>query len=163
MISKRHKLFNIAIIVIPWLSVLFLGKRSLKRYSIAGFVIVIFEIINHIIGYKRNWWHFYGKPKSFLTNELPFTLGPYMPLSLWLLKFSYGNFKKFLMLNLLSDGTFAFIIMAILKKWRIIALNRLSYFQFFLYIFYKAFILYGVQYWLENKTSFNKYMKKNKL
>ncbi|WP_404328433.1 hypothetical protein [Mesobacillus maritimus] len=92
MASKRHKVLNLFLILIPWLSLLFLGKRSIKRYSFAGFFIAIFEIINHLYGRKRNWWEFYDKPNSFIRDELPFDIGPYFPMSLWLLKFSYGNF-----------------------------------------------------------------------
>lgn len=150
-ISKRHKLFNAAIILIPWLSLVFMGKRDFKRYSIAGLVIIIFEIVNHMYGQKRDWWYFYDKRKSFLTNELPFSIGPYMPVSMWLLKFSYGNFKKFLTLNALSDGFFAFFLMKWLKKIKIIKLKRLNPFQFFLYLYYKVFILYGTQYLVENR------------
>jgi hypothetical protein len=149
MVSKRHWLFNVSLILFPWLSLLFLGKRNVKRFSLAGIFIVIFEIINHKVGQKRNWWKFYDKRKSFLTNELPFSIGPYMPLSLWLLKFSYGNFKKFVVLNVIVDGLFAFLIMDFFRKIKIIRLNKLSRSQFFLYIHYKAYILYGVQYLIE--------------
>lgn len=151
MVSRRHKIFNVMIILIPWLSLVFLGKRNVKRFSLAGLVIVIFEIINHKFGQKRNWWSFYEKRKSFMTNELPFSIGPYMPVSMWLLKISYGNFKKFLMLNVIADSLFAFLIINLLKKIKIIRLNRLNNLQFFLYIHYKAYILYAVQYWIENR------------
>jgi hypothetical protein len=156
MLSKRHKLFNVVIILIPWLSLLFLRKSEVKRYSIAGVVIVIFEIINHLIGHKRNWWKFYNKRKSFIKNELPFSIGPYMPFSIWLLKYSYGNFKKFIGLNVISDGLFAFLFMDILKKLKIIRLNRLNKIQFFIYLHFKAYILYGVQYLVENKRVFRR-------
>jgi hypothetical protein len=156
MLSKRHKLFNVVIIVIPWLSLLFLRKREVKRFSLAGVVIVIFEIINHLIGHKRNWWKFYNKRKSFITNELPFSIGPYMPFSIWLLKYSYGNFKKFIGLNVIADGLFAFILMDILKKLKIIRLNRLNRIQFFIYLHFKAYILYGVQYLVENRRVYRR-------
>jgi hypothetical protein len=149
MASKKKKLFNVSIILFPWLSLLLIGKRNFKRYSFAGVFIVIFEIINHLYGHKRKWWKFYDKPKSFIKDELPFSVGPYMPLSLWLLKLSYGNFKKYVLLNVIADGLFAFIFMDILKKLKIIRLNKLSRFQFFLYIHYKAYLLYGVQYMVE--------------
>ncbi|SHG63979.1 hypothetical protein [Ornithinibacillus halophilus] len=151
-VSKRHFFFNIILIVIPWLSVLLLGKRNIKRFSLASFVIFIFELISHKIGQKLNWWIFYDKRKSYLTNELPFSIGPYMPLSMWLLKYSYGNFKKFLLLNAIADGIFAFFIIRVLEKIRIIGLHRLSPIQFFIYLYHKAFILYGAQYWYERKT-----------
>jgi hypothetical protein len=149
MATRRHKVFNLAIILGPWLSLLFIGKRSFKRYSFAGVFIVIFEIINHLYGHKRKWWKFYEKRKSFIRDELPFSIGPYMPLSMWLLKISYGNFKKFVLLNAIADGLFAFIFIDVFKKLKIVRLNRLNHFQFFIYLHYKAYLLYGVQYLVE--------------
>lgn len=149
MISKRHFIFNVVIIIFPWLTLLLMDKRDFKRFSFAGVFIIIFEIINHRFGQKRKWWYFFDKRKSFLTNELPFSIGPYMPISMWVLKYSYGNFAKFLMLNALFDGMFATILMPILKRLRILKLKRLNTFQFFCYLYYKTFLLYGVQYLVE--------------
>lgn len=149
MFFRRHFLFNLLIILVPWSSLLFFGKRNFKRYSLSGIFIVIFEIINHLYGHKKKWWKFYDKPRSFIKDELPFSIGPYMPLSLWLLKLSYGNFKKFVILNVIADGLFAFLFIDILKKVKIIRLNRLNHFQFFIYLHYKAYLLYGAQYLLE--------------
>jgi hypothetical protein len=153
-ISNRHLLFNLSIIIFPWLSLLFLGSRNVKRYLPAGIFIIIFEIMNHLYGHKRNWWKFYDKKKSFIKDELPFSIGPYAPFSMWLLKISYGNFKKFVLLNALADGLFAFIFIDVLKKLKIIRLNRLSHIQFFVYLNYKAYLLYGVQYLVDRLRRF---------
>lgn len=150
MLLRRHLLFNFIIITIPWLSLLFMGKRSLKKYSYSGVFIVIFEIMNHVYGHKRNWWKFYDKRRSFYKDELPFSIGPYMPISMWLLKYSYGNFKKFIALNAIFDGLFAFLFIDILKRLKIISLNHINHFQFFIYLHYKAYLLYGFQYIIEN-------------
>ncbi|WP_102261329.1 hypothetical protein [Mesobacillus jeotgali] len=158
MISKRHFLFNLVLIFVPWLTVLFIGKRSFRRYCFAGVFIIVFEIINHMYGHKRNWWKFYNKRKSFLRDELPFSIGPYMPLSMWLLKISYGNFKKFVTLNAIADGIFAFLIINVLKKVKIVRLNKLNNFQFFLYLHYKAYLLYGFQYLFEKMRGYRLYM-----
>ncbi|MGX6445103.1 hypothetical protein ACWM35_17965 [Neobacillus sp. K501] len=149
MATRRHKVFNLLVILIPWLSLLFLGRRNIKRYSLAGVFIVAFEILNHMYGHKRKWWKFYDKRKSFFKDELPFSVGPYMPLSMWILKFSYGNFKLFTLLNVIADGLFAFLFIDILEKFKIVGLNRLNHFQFFIYLHYKAYLLYGVQYLYE--------------
>lgn len=143
--SKRHLLFNLSIIIIPWLSLIFMGKRSIKRYSVAGIFIVVFEIVNHMIGHKRKWWKFYDKPRSFIKDELPFSIGPYMPISMWFLKLAFGNFKKFVLINVIADGLFAFLFIDVLKKLKIIRLDRLSHFQFFIYLHYKVYLLYGIQ------------------
>lgn len=147
--SKRHLLFNLAIIIIPWLSIIFLGKRNIKRYFLSSSIIAVYEILNHIYGQKKRFWKFYEKPRFFIRDELPFDIGPYIPMSMWMLKISYGNFKKFIFLNALYNALFAFIGMPVFKKMKIVRLHRLSYFQFFLYIHYKAYLLYGVQYLIE--------------
>jgi hypothetical protein len=155
MTSKRHKVFNLFLILIPWLSLLFIGKRSIKRYSVAGVFIAMFEMINHLYARNRKWWEFYDKPKSFIRDELPFDMGPYFPMSLWFLKFSYGNFKKYVLINVIANGIFAFLFLPFLKKIKIVRLNRLNYFQFFIYIHYKAYILYAVQYFYEKVSGYN--------
>ncbi|MEQ2466109.1 hypothetical protein [Niallia hominis] len=149
MATNRHKLFNFFIILMPWLSLLFIGKRSMNRYSIAGAFIVLFEIINHLYGHKKKWWKFYDKRRSFVRDELPFDICPYMPMSLWILKYSYGNLKKYALMNAIANGIFTFIGMPILKKMKIIRLYRLNYLQFFIYIHYKSYVLYGFQYLYE--------------
>jgi hypothetical protein len=146
LITKRHFVFNLSIIIIPWLTLLFIGKQSIKRYSLTGIFIVVFEIFNHIYGHKRKWWKFYEKKHSFLRDELPFSVGPYMPLSMWLLKISYGNFRKFITLNAVADGLFAFFFIDVLKKMKIISLNRINHIQFFFYLHFKAYLMYGFQY-----------------
>lgn len=158
MASRRHVLFNLAIIIFPWLSTIFVGKRNFKRYLLASFIIAIFEVINHIYGHKRKWWKFYDKRKSFVRDELPFDIGPYIPISMWLLKFSFGNFKKYVLLNAFAHSLFTFFVMPLLKKIKIIRLNRLNYFQFFLYLHYKAYFLYGAQYLFE-KTRLSRWVK----
>lgn len=160
---NKKFIFNMVLIIFPWLSVLFIGKRSFKRFSFTGIFIIVFEILNHMYGKKRKWWVFYGRSNSFLLNELPFSIGPYMPVTLWLLKLSYGNFKKFILLNAIFDGIFAAVVMKILKAMKIIRLNNLNTLQFFFYIHYKAYLLYGIQYWYENMKDRHMYLLRHKL
>ncbi|MFC0274593.1 hypothetical protein ACFFIX_25015 [Metabacillus herbersteinensis] len=154
MLSKRHLAFNIAMIVFPWLSVLFLGKRNIKRFFPAALITIIFEMMNAKVGQKRKWWVFYDNRKSFISNELPFSVGPFIPGSMWILKFTYGNLKNFLLLNAAVDGFFAFILTKFLEKVKIARLGRLNEFQFFIYLFYKVVLLYSAQYFVENKRNF---------
>ncbi len=61
----------------------------------------------------------------------------------------YENFKKFVLLNVIANGLFAFLIIDVLKKFKIISLNRLNHVQFFIYLYYKAYLSYGIQYLIE--------------
>ncbi|MGO4886628.1 hypothetical protein ACJ2A9_02630 [Anaerobacillus sp. MEB173] len=155
MLTKIHRAFNIAMIVFPWLSLLFLGKRNIIRFFPAALITIAFEIINAKIGQMRKWWVFYNKRNSFLLNELPFSLGPFIPGSMWILKFTYGNLKNFLLLNAAVDGLFAFILTRILEKLKIARLGRLNECQFFLYLFYKVVLLYSAQYFFENSRRYS--------
>lgn len=156
--SRRHILFNLIIILVPWLSLLFIGKRHFKRFFASSFIIATLEMISHIYGHMRGWWEFYDKPRSFIKDELPFDIGPYIPIAVWIHKFSYGNFKKFVLLNALANAAFSFLFMPFLKKIKIIKLKRLNYVQFFFYIHYKAYLLYGVQHLIEkNRNNRNTY------
>ncbi len=147
--SKNHRLFNMAIILISWLTVPLLGLHNIKKFLPSSLAAVILCSLDALIGKRRRWWRFYNKPHSFLKNEMPFLIGPMLVLSLWLLKWSYGNFKKFLMLNAFGDIIFVYPFSRLFKKVRLYRLEKFNEFQFFLYFFYKAFFLYGCQYLFE--------------
>ncbi len=53
----------------------------------------------------------------FIRDELPFDIGHFIPFSIWMLKLSFGNFKKYLLFNALSNGIFAFFFIDVLKKF----------------------------------------------
>lgn len=149
---KTQWIVNIAMILLSWLSLPFFGQRNIKRFLPASILIVILEAINVQIGKKRKWWVFYNKPKSYLSGEFPFNIGPFFVGSMWILKWTYGNFKKFLLLNASVNALFAFVLIRLMEKLKVAKLVRLNQFQFFLYFFYKAFILYGIQKLVENKN-----------
>ncbi len=61
------------------------------------------------------------------------------------------------MLNVIADGLFAFFFINILKKLKILKLNGLSHIQFFIYLHYKAYLLYGVQYLVDKIKRYTQY------
>ncbi|MFJ5762869.1 hypothetical protein ACIQAA_27880 [Neobacillus sp. NPDC093182] len=151
---KIQRLVKLAMVILSWLTLPFLGLNNTKKFFSASLLIVFFEMINVLIGKRRKWWVFYKKPNSYLFNEFPFNIGPFLVGSMWILKWTYGNFKHFILLNATVDAFFAFILVRLLEKLKVAKLVRLNYFQFFLYIFYKAPLLYGIQYIIENKNKF---------
>lgn len=151
MLAKRHRAFNVTIILISWLSLLFLEKRHIKRFFPAAVITILYEIIDAKVGQKRKWWVFFHKNKSFVSNELPFCLGPFFIGAIWILRLTYGNFKKFILLNAVVNAFFAYMFTKFLEKTKIARLGRLTEFQFFLYLFYKIPLLYGAQYFIEKK------------
>jgi hypothetical protein len=150
---KKQWLINIVMILIAWSTIPFLGIRNVKRFLPASILIVILEGINVQFGKKRDWWFFYNKPKSYISGEFPFNIGPHLVGSMWILKLTYGNFKRFILLNAAIDFIFAFPNVSLMKKLKVATLDRLNSWQFFLYIFYKAPILYWLQYLFEKRRN----------
>ncbi|NRD78106.1 hypothetical protein HPT25_11980 [Bacillus sp. BRMEA1] len=151
MSMKNKWLFNIAMILLSLVTVSFLDWRSIKRFFPAFLFVFLINCIDVPIGKKRRWWFFYNKPHSFFYNEFPFLIGPMLAVALWTLKWTYGNFKKFIMLNALFQLIFTLLAKSLFEKIKLFKLVRLNASQFFLYFFYKAFFLYGFQYVYENK------------
>ncbi|MFN7251393.1 MAG: hypothetical protein ACK4M9_11460 [Anaerobacillus sp.] len=151
MLSKRKLIFNIGMLLIPWLSLLLLEKKDIRRFFPAAFIVIILEMITEKIGQKRKWWIFYSNPNKFVLNELFFSMGPFLIGSIWILKLTYGNIKNFILVNAAADGFFAFVLTRILKKIKIARLERFSEFQFFIYMFCKVPFLYGAQYLFDKR------------
>lgn len=148
---KNQWVMNIAMVILSWLSLSFFGWRNIKRFLPASILVIFLEALSVQIGKKRKWWVFYNKPNSYISGELAFNIGPFLVTAMWLLKWCYGNFKRFLFLNAAVDTFFAVIVIKITEKLKVVKLVRFNHFQFFLHFFYKAFLLYGFQYLFEKK------------
>jgi hypothetical protein len=154
---KNQWLLNIVMILLSLLTIPMLGRRTVKRFFPASILAVLICSLDAQIGKQRRWWSFYNKPQSFIQNEFPFLIGPMLAMSLWTLNWAYGNFKKFIMLNAIGEAIFVFPITKLFTKLKLYRLVQFNEFQFFLYFFYKAFILYGVQYLFEKYKKNNAY------
>ncbi|OIK16184.1 hypothetical protein BIV60_05965 [Bacillus sp. MUM 116] len=142
---KMQRILNIAMVLLAWSTLPLLGVQNFKRFFPASFLIGVFEVCNAIIGKRRKWWVFYNKPNSYLFGEFPFNIGPIFIISLWILKWTYGNFVRFIFLNALVHVFFVFPFTFFAKKIRYYSLVRINKFQFFLYFFYKAVLFYWLQ------------------
>lgn len=102
---------------------------------------------------KRKWWWFPFHVKPNVIMELPLIFGPFFVGSLWILKFTFGNFKKYVVLNLVIDSLFTFIGVNFLKKIGYVSLVRLNKFQLSLVFLIKSFLMYGFQFIYEKYIS----------
>lgn len=161
MSKEQKRLFNIVMVLLSWISLSPMDWRSIKRFFPAFIFVFLINCFDVPIGKKRKWWFFYHKPNSFIQNEFPFLIGPMLAVALWTLKRGFGNFGKFITLNALYQIFFSFLAKTFFPKVKLFKLVRFNGFQFFIYFFYKAFLLYGFQYIFESKE-INKIHKKIK-
>ncbi|MDF2857643.1 MAG: hypothetical protein K0Q87_3494 [Neobacillus sp.] len=152
---KMQGLLNIAMVLLSWLTLPLMGSRNIKRFLPATVLILFIEILHAGYGKKQKWWVFYNKPNTRLFGEFPINIGPFMVISLWFLKWTYGNFNRFILLNGMTSAIFAYPITFFARKFRYFTLVRFNNFQFFWFFFFKAFLLYGFQYLFEMIREFN--------
>lgn len=152
---KSQGFINVAMVLLSWLTLPLLGSRKIKKFLPATLLILFIEILHSGYGKKQKWWVFYNKPNTRLFGELPLNIGPFLVISLWFLKWTYGSFKRYILLNGITNAIFAYPITFFARKWRYFTLVRINNFQFFVFFFFKAFLLYGFQYFIETIRKFN--------
>ncbi len=104
---KNSKLIYIAVLILPWLTVPLLGRKTFKKYLPAALFIRTFTKGLDIFGEKKKWWRFY-KGIFHLDSMNFFNFGPYLVTSLWVLKFTYGKFPTYLISNLILHICFIY-------------------------------------------------------
>ncbi|MDR7236599.1 hypothetical protein J2Y02_001209 [Neobacillus drentensis] len=146
---KKPKLLLILLLVLPWLSFPILGRRTIIRFLPATIFISVISKILYAIGKKRRWWSFYTKVNPIISGDTAFVFGPFFLSALWILKLTYGRFPLFLIVNIIVHILFDVWGLKLLKQTRIVKLVKLNPFQHFLFLQFRALLLYSVQLLIE--------------
>jgi hypothetical protein len=143
---KNRKWFLLSILIIPWLTIPLLGRKSFKKYYTSATFICIFTKLIDIFGEKKKWWRFY-KGIHPLDSMNFFNFGPYFVTSLWMLKMTYGRFRSYLISNSILHVFFIYLGgLKLVKHYKIFSLEKLSKFQYLTINFLRAVLLYSFQY-----------------
>lgn len=143
---KNAKLFYIALLILPWLTVPLLGRNSFKKYLPAAIFMSTLTKAIDFFGEKKKWWRFYkGVPPLDSMNF--FNFGPYFVTSLWVLKFTYGKFPIYLISNAILHICFIYLGgVKLADHYKIFTLDKLSKSQYFAINFLRSLLLYSFQY-----------------
>lgn len=152
---KYSKLILVLMAVFSWLSLAFAGKESIKRFLPASLIMAIVVKVVNIIAKKRKWWWWYQSIHPSVSGDFPFVWGSFFVGSFWILKYSYGNFIKFMGLNLITDSIFTYFIEPFLQKSGIASLVRMKKIQLMYIFLMLIFLLYGFQLFREKVTAKN--------
>jgi hypothetical protein len=85
---------SLAMLIVPWLSIPFAGKKSLIRFFPAAIFANLCVIVLSVIANKRKWW----KNKNPLFPNIPidftYILGAHFVTSIWVFKLTYGSYVE---------------------------------------------------------------------
>ncbi|MEH7298773.1 hypothetical protein [Neobacillus drentensis] len=124
--SKVARALLPAMMVLSWLTIPLLGKKSIKRFLPASILMAIVVWLEGKWARKRKWWWYYVKVHPKLSGGFPLTWGPFLIGSIWILRFTFGKFKWYLLLNLAVDTVFTYKFVDMLKDLGIASLVRLK-------------------------------------
>ncbi|HWO98972.1 MAG TPA: hypothetical protein VNM45_22175 [Bacillus sp. (in: firmicutes)] len=150
---KFYKTFLAAMMVLPWISVPFIGKNEFKRFLPASLLMSLFVTAESFYARKRTWWWVYKKLHPRVIGEIPLIVGPFFVGSLWILKCTYRKFPLYMAVNLIVHWLFAYPIMDLFKRTGLGSTVRLKRIQLFSLFFFKSLILYGMQWFIEKSKN----------
>ncbi|WP_257535921.1 hypothetical protein [Metabacillus litoralis] len=142
---KKLNLLMILMTILPWLSVPLLRGLTFKRFLPAALFMSLYLVAEGRFAEKKKWWWFPFNVRPNVIAELPLIFGPFLVGSLWILKYTYGKFNLYLLINLLVDSVFTYFGIEWFKKIGYVSLVRLTKFQLSLVFLIKTFLLYGFQ------------------
>ena len=142
-----NQTFLWASVILPWLSVFFLKKKDLKRFMPVALLGSLTTVFFMEVGISLGWWvpHQNIFP---LINIPPTSFSAYLLGIIWIFKFTYANFPRYLITNLIIDSVLSFFILRWFSLRGIVDIH-LSGLQILFLSTMIALFLYAYQKWQE--------------
>ncbi|WP_394233930.1 hypothetical protein [Niallia oryzisoli] len=154
-------LIRVGLLTISWLSLVFLPKRSFRKYLPVANLAVGLILLTSLFSLPFKLWIVEkGGIKEKIYTDLSLILGPFFSGTLWIFHLTYGRFGAYLLLNMIMNFLLAFPLCTIFQKLKLFKLVHFRPIHIFVtYIFY-SIMLYGYQMFL---TKPKKMLSKRKI
>lgn len=132
-----------------WTSVFMLPNKSIKRFlPVTTFCTLILATVN-FIGAHYHFFEAKGNSKSKIINILSLILGFFSVGTFWTFKLTYGNFPRYLLMNLVQNVLFAFPIITFLEKTQYLIYKKFNRYHHLALSMTMALILYAYQLFID--------------
>src|SRR3954469_99427 len=149
----HKKKLLLLIMLLPWLTFPFLGKQAIKRFSFTSLIIGLLVGAQSMYAHKKGWWRVYTQLFPNVIGEIPFIVGPFLIGAIWILKYTYGKFLRYTLINLGVDFFHIYIFSKWLTRKGIASLIRLKNYQALLLWSANAALMYGFQWIIDDKVN----------
>lgn len=137
---------------LPWFTLFFLKKDAVKSYMPVGILASFMMAVYNTYASNQNHWEIKTNIiPSLKPLFVPGIFGVFIITTIWIFYFTYGNFLRYLLTNIVADFMFAIFPIHYLlqEKWGIYELVNITRFERFGLFVTFSVILYGFQMWLE--------------
>ncbi|WP_394555626.1 hypothetical protein C1N61_29920 (plasmid) [Priestia aryabhattai] len=139
------RLFNLALLVLPWLTLFKVDKFTLKRYlPVLTFSSLVIALISEL-SKSYNWWKVKKPLVPRLGSDISFIFGPFLVANFWVFKLTFGKPILYGLLNIAFDYLFAYPLTSLAEKLKVYKMGAMSRFQLFLISIFTAALNYMYQ------------------
>ncbi|MGD6832907.1 hypothetical protein ACQCT5_12135 [Sutcliffiella halmapala] len=144
------KIFLWLSLIVPWLSLFFMKKDSIKRYMPVAIFVSLLLTILYEIGYTYDWWVLKAKivPWGHITN-ISFAYGLFLISTIWIFHYTYRNFILYMVTNIIVDAIFNFGVLELTERSGLNELINMPDWGIYLIMLGLALIIYIYQRWQE--------------
>ncbi|SET70755.1 hypothetical protein SAMN05421676_10712 [Salinibacillus kushneri] len=131
--------------VLLWGSLVFIPRKSIKRFMPVTILSSLITMTGTFIGLNYNLWEIKGNARRKLWNALTLVLGLFPLGNIWIYHLTYGNFRRYVLANLLNNIIYGLPIITFLEKMNFIKYTKFSRFHHIVVAMIYSTILYGYQ------------------
>ncbi|MFZ4452043.1 hypothetical protein [Salibacterium aidingense] len=149
MALNKRKFLSLSILFVPWLTVPIIRRNSFMRFlpasTLANLVISLFSVVAD----RKKLWKVKNPIFPYTAVDYSYLLGLFPVTTIWVFKLTYGDFKKYLTLNIILDYLLSFPIIKFFTKVGVFEFKKMRPFHFFIFSVFLAFVIYWYQYFVE--------------
>ncbi|WP_155010759.1 hypothetical protein [Priestia megaterium] len=151
------KLFAFLTLIISWISLIFIPKKEVKKYTpVSIFTSLIFSLI-FVIATDFGWWKL-KKPiiPGLKSINMFYVFGPFFIGTIWIFKLVYKiGFLPYLLTNALIDSFFTYVFVPFAEKIGV-GKSHISRTSILSLMLSTSLVIYGFQKWYENPSKTEK-------
>jgi len=132
-------------LILPWISIVFLPKKSLKHYLPVSLFASLLVTGMCLLAVPYKWWVVNGGWKVKLLNDGSFIFGPFLVGTLWIFHFTFGNLKRYFGVNLIMDILFSFPLSYLFQKLKLFKLVNFRLKHIFFSFIMFSLIIYAYE------------------
>ena len=146
----KGKRMLLALLLVPWLSLFKIDKVTFKRYlPVLTFSSLVIALLSELSN-RYTWWKVRKPIFPKFSSDISFIFGPFFITNLWVFKLTYGNFKNYLLVNVLFDYLFAYPLTTLAEKLKVYRMVNMTRFQLFALSIATSIINYLYQLFIED-------------
>lgn len=143
-----NQILSWVIIILPWLTLFFMKKESIKRYMPIALLSIIYSMIAVQVGDSLKWWVVKEMPYPLRSLPNIFGLNPVM--TMWIFYFTYGRFWLYMTTEIVANLVFSYLYLGYFLSIRnIFQFTGGSPFRVVLMTTTAGILLYCYQKWQE--------------